>query len=106
MTVAQYATANDIPFGFNLSAVFLLQFELANVTAALKHADYVFCNEDESAQWATSQNMPEGSSKVDIAKNLASFEKVGSRPRIAILTNGPAPTVVATAGANGAEATV
>jgi adenosine kinase len=50
--------------------------------------------------------MPEGSSKVEIAKNLAAFEKVGSRPRIAILTNGPAPTIVATGSLDGGEVTV
>lgn len=40
--------------GFNLSAPFLIQFELENVKNALKHADYVFCNEDESAEWGKS----------------------------------------------------
>lgn len=49
MRVAKYATENDVPLAFNLSAVFLLQFELANVLAALEHADYVFANEDETA---------------------------------------------------------
>ena len=29
--VAKYATDNDVPFGFNLSAVFLLEFEIANI---------------------------------------------------------------------------
>jgi len=33
--------------GFNLSATFLLQFELANVLYAIEYADIVFGNEDE-----------------------------------------------------------
>lgn len=106
MTVANYATTSDIPLAFNLSAVFLLQFELANVLAALEHADYVFANEDETAAFATAQAMPEGSSVTDIAKAIASYKKVGSRPRIAICTNGPAPVVVATGSLAGGEATV
>lgn len=50
--VGQFASDNNVPFGFNLSAVFLLQFELANVLAALEHADYIFANEDEAAEFA------------------------------------------------------
>jgi adenosine kinase len=48
MEVAKFATANDIPMGFNLSAVFLMMFELQNVLNGLEHADYVFANEDEA----------------------------------------------------------
>jgi len=54
MMVAKHASENDVPMGFNLSAVFLIQFELKNVMAALEHADYVFCNEDEAAAFGTS----------------------------------------------------
>lgn len=50
--------------------------------------------------------MPDDASKEDIAKNLASFEKVGELPRVAILTNGPLPVVVATSSTDGGEATV
>ena len=52
MKVAKYATDHNIPLAFNLSAVFLLQFELKNVLTALEHADYVFANEDETAAFA------------------------------------------------------
>jgi len=50
--VAEYASSNNVPFAFNLSAVFLLQFELDTVLATLEHADYVFANEDEAAAFA------------------------------------------------------
>lgn len=33
--------------GFNLSATFLLQYELTNVLYAIEYADIVFGNEDE-----------------------------------------------------------
>ena len=51
MKVANYATTNNIPMGFNLSAVFLLQFELNNVLPCLEYADYIFANEDEAAEF-------------------------------------------------------
>ena len=50
--VGKFASDNNVPFAFNLSAVFLLQFELANVLGALEHADYIFANEDEAAEFA------------------------------------------------------
>jgi sugar/nucleoside kinase (ribokinase family) len=52
MKVARYASENDIPFGYNLSACFLLMFELPKVLEALEHADYIFGNEDEAAEFA------------------------------------------------------
>lgn len=86
MSVAKFATENDVPMGFNLSAVFLMMFELQNVLNALEHADYVFANEDECDQFAKTQNM-EGAARVDVAKALAGWKKANEkRPRIAIIT--------------------
>jgi adenosine kinase len=62
MRVAKYAHENDKPFAFNLSAVFLIQFELANVQAALEYADYVFANEDEVSAYGKVLDM-EGASR-------------------------------------------
>ena len=94
--VGQFASDNNIPMAFNLSAVFLLQFELANVTKALTHADYVFGNEDEAAAFATSQGK-EGASLQEVAKMLATWEKSNSkRPRVAVVTHGSKPVIVAT----------
>ena len=50
--------------------------------------------------------MGDDANKEVIAKNLASFEKIGARPRVAILTNGPQPVVVATSSTDGGEPTV
>lgn len=74
MKVANYANEKNIPLGFNLSAVFLLQFELKNVIAGLECADYVFANEDEAAEFAKTQGM-EGADLKDVAKALAKFKK-------------------------------
>ena len=54
LEVGKYASDNNVPFGFNLSAVFLIQFELETVLKALEHADSVFANEDEADAFAAS----------------------------------------------------
>jgi sugar/nucleoside kinase (ribokinase family) len=38
---------NQKSFGYNLSAVFLIMFNLEEVKFALKHANIIFSNEDE-----------------------------------------------------------
>jgi len=104
-TICEFATANDKPLGFNLSALFVVQFFMDKVKATIKHADYVFCNEDEGSEFAKSEGL-EGSDRVGIAKKIASYEKASNtRPRIVIITQGAEPTIVAT-GRAGEEATV
>jgi adenosine kinase len=95
--VGKYACESNKPMGLNLSAVFLMQFELANVLAALEYADYVFCNEDEADAFAKATNMPEGSTRQDVAKAIAkSAKKNDKRPRNAIVTQGGEPVILAT----------
>lgn len=94
--LAQFASDNSIPFALNFSAVFLLMFELENVLKALRHADFVFCNEDEAAAFGKTQNM-EGQSNQEIAKVMAKWEKSNNRMRTAIVTQGPAEVIVAKA---------
>jgi adenosine kinase len=95
MKVANFANEHDIPMGYNLSAVFLLQFELNNVLPALECADYVFANEDEAAEFAKTQGM-EGADLKDVAKCLAKWKKTNTkRPRVAIVTYGAKPVIVA-----------
>lgn len=52
---AMFAAENNVPFGFNLSAVFLIQFNLNEILEILPYADYIFANEDEGAAFAKSQ---------------------------------------------------
>ena len=100
-----YATANDKPLAFNLSALFVIQFYMDAVKNTIKHADYVFCNEDEGSAFATANGL-EAHDRVGIAKVIASHEKANTnRPRIVIITQGAEPTIVAT-GQPGQEATV
>ena len=104
--IAQYASEHDKPFGFNLSAVFIVDVYGADVKALLKHVDYFFCNEDESSKFAEANGL-EVSDRQGIAKAVASWEKTNTkRPRVVIMTQGPEPAIVATSAGNGAEATV
>ena len=72
--LCNYATENDVPLGFNLSALFVIQFFMDPVKNTLKHADFVFCNEDEGSAFATANGL-EASDRVGVAKLIASFEK-------------------------------
>lgn len=94
MKVASYAHENKIPMGFNLSAVFLLQFELNNVLPCLEYADFIFANEDEAAMFGETQGM-KGADLKDIAGVLAKWQKKGPLPRTVIVTYGAKPVIVA-----------
>ena len=48
---ADYANSNDVPFGFNFSAVYLQDVERDNFLRCLEASDYVFANEDEAAEF-------------------------------------------------------
>jgi adenosine kinase len=103
---AAYANENDVPFGFNFSAVFLQFIEKDNMMKAIEAADFVFLNEDEAAQFIKTAEMPEGSDLKDVAVKLATWKKTNTkRPRYAMVTYGPKPVIVAKADA-GAEAEV
>lgn len=103
ITVGKLAAENNIPLGYNLSATFLIQFNTNEVNSALEYADYVFCNEDEAKVFAE-VNKIEHSSLEDVVKVLAQWKKANSaRPRVAIITQGKSPVLVATH--SGAEET-
>ena len=91
--------------GLNLSAPFVIQFYGDQTRAAIKHADFVFCNEDEGSAFATANGL-EASDRVGVAKQIAAYEQATStRPRRVIITQGAEPTIVATC-VSGEEATV
>jgi adenosine kinase len=104
-TICEFATAQDKPLGFNLSALFVVQFFMDAVKETIKHADYVFCNEDEGSAFASAVGL-EATDRAGVAKVIAQYEKASAtRPRIVIITQGGAPTIVATS-APGGEATI
>lgn len=97
-TYARFAAEKNKPLGYNLSACFLIQFNTAQVNEILEHADYVFCNEDEAKCFADTNKIEHRSLK-DVAVAIAKWKKVNSlRPRIAIITQGKDPILVAVSG--------
>lgn len=93
--VGKFAADNNVPLAYNLSAMFLIQFNGAEVDAALENADYVFANEDEATCWGEQKKL-ESKDRKDIALALAKFKKTNTaRHRVAIVTQGPEPTIVA-----------
>lgn len=104
-TVCEQAAALNKPMGFNLSALFVIQFYMDAVKNTIKYADYVFCNEDEGSAFAQAEGL-EAADRVGIAKIIAKYEKVNTaRPRVVIITQGAEPTIVVTC-QSGEEPTV
>ena len=104
--VMQHASAKNVPVGINFSATFLIEIYFDNFKENLKHADYVFCNEDESSLFATKNGL-EAKDREGIAKKVAEWEKSNTkRPRVVIMTQGSEPTIVATSEGNGKPATL
>ena len=96
LKAAAYANENDVPFGFNFSAVFLQFIEKDNMMKAIEAADFIFMNEDEAGQFIKTAEMPEGSDLTDVAKKLSTWKKTNlKRPRYVIVTYGAKPVIVA-----------
>ena len=84
--IAAFCAEHDKPFGFNLSAHFLIQFYFDDVKNAIEHADFVFCNEDECDAYGKMVGITE-SDRNETAKKLASQPKTNNkRPRTVIIT--------------------
>jgi adenosine kinase len=83
-------------FVFGLSAGFIPQFFKDQVAQILPYCDYVFANENEIKTWAETQGHAT-KSITEMAKLLAQVPKENTkRPRVVIVTQGTAPTIVAT----------
>ena len=94
--ICDYAKENDKPLGFNLSAVFVIQFYADQVKHVLTYADFIFCNEDEGAAYAQSLGL-EATNFEEAAKTIAKSEKeVKTRPRVVVFTLGARPTLMVT----------
>ncbi|KAJ5562872.1 Adenosine kinase [Penicillium sp. DV-2018c] len=101
LALGEEAAAKNKIFMLSLSAPFIPQFFKDQLDSVLPYTDYTFCNETEaiayaeSHQWATEDI-------TEIAKKLAQLPKKNTqRPRVAIVTQGTLPTIVATGSASG-----
>ena len=93
MALGEEAAAKNKTFIVNLSAPFIPEFFKDPLDASAPYWDYIICNETEAAAYAKSHGL------AAIAKALANLPKKNTqRPRVAVITQGTNPTVVATQG--------
>lgn len=98
MELGKLAAARNKPFILSLSAPFIAQFFKDPLDASAPYWDYVIGNETEAAAYAESHGLATTDVK-EIAKALANLPKENTqRKRVAIITQGTEPTIVATQG--------
>jgi adenosine kinase len=96
--LCKQAAEHDKPFILSLSAPFICQFFKEPLDASAPYWDYIIGNETEAAAYAESHGW-ETTDVKEIAKKLANLPKEnGKRKRVAIVTQGTEPTVVAVQG--------
>ncbi|KAI4869430.1 Ribokinase-like protein [Hypoxylon rubiginosum] len=98
--LGEEAAANNKTFVVNVSAPFIAEFFKDPLDASSPYWDYVICNESEAAAYARSHALPVAETDVPgIARALANLPKANAKkPRIAVITQGTLPTVVAVQG--------
>jgi len=94
LSICKHAVENNKPFCLNLSAPFLIQFFWEKLQEVLYHADYLFGNESEAAEFSKKQGwecpLPE------VALRIAAMPKAsGARCRTVVITQGSDSTIVA-----------
>lgn len=93
--LAEEAAKNDKVFAFSLSAPFIPQFFKDPLDATAPYWDYVIGNETEALAYAESHGLETKDIK-EIAKHLAALPKENKkRERVAIITQGTDPTIIA-----------
>ncbi|KAI5575278.1 hypothetical protein BDE02_10G200300 [Populus trichocarpa] len=95
MLVAEHAAANNKVFMMNLSAPFICEFFKDVQEKALPYMDYVFGNETEARTFAKVHGW-ETENVEEIALKISQWPKAsGAHKRIAVITQGADPVVVA-----------
>ena len=101
MELAKQAATNNKPFILSLSAPFIPQFFKDPVDASAPYWDYVIGNEAEAEAYAESHGLASKAPK-DVVVHLANLPKENTkRKRVAIVTQGTDPTLVAIQGEDG-----
>ncbi|KAI8962477.1 Ribokinase-like protein [Daldinia sp. FL1419] len=98
--LGEEAAANNKTFIINMSAPFIAEFFKDPLDASAPYWDYVICNESEAAAYARSHSLSVPETDIPgIAKALANLPKANTKkPRVAVITQGTLPTVVAIQG--------
>ncbi|EME85398.1 adenosine kinase [Pseudocercospora fijiensis CIRAD86] len=98
LALAEEAAKNNKPFILSLSAPFIPQFFKEPLDQTAQYWDYVIGNETEAISYADSHDLNTHDIPA-IAKALANLPKKNTqRKRVAIITQGTEPTVVAVQG--------
>ncbi|KAI3337170.1 Ribokinase-like protein [Xylariaceae sp. AK1471] len=100
MALGEEAAAKNKAFIVNLSAPFIAEFFKDPLDASSPYWDYIICNETEAAAYAKSHGLADIVDDIPaIAKALANLPKKNTqRSRVAVITQGTEPTVVAVQG--------
>lgn len=101
MKVAQHAAASNKVFTMNLAAPFIMQVPpfKAALFEALPYCDILFGNETEYLEFAKAKEW-ETTDLKEIALKTSSLPKEnGTRGRLAVITQGADPTIIAVSGA-------
>ncbi|KAI0526451.1 Ribokinase-like protein [Xylaria bambusicola] len=100
MALGEEAAAKNKTFIVNLSAPFIPEFFKDPLDASAPYWDYIICNETEAAAYAKSHGLADIAEDIPaIAKALANLPKKNTqRARVAVITQGTNPTVVAVQG--------
>lgn len=95
LEVAKHALQKDALFMMNLSAPFLSQFFSQPLMEAMPYVDILFGNETEAETFAKEQKFGT-TDLMEIALKITQLPKVNkTRPRIAIITHGQNPVLLA-----------
>lgn len=101
LALAEEAAAKNKIFMLSLSAPFIPQFFKDQLDSVTPYTDYIFCNETEARAFSDSHGWDTHDIH-EIAKRLSQLpKKNSSRPRVAIVTQGTLPTVIAVGKASG-----
>ncbi|ERN08405.1 adenosine kinase 2 [Amborella trichopoda] len=95
LLVAEHAAANQKTFMMNLSAPFIAEFFKDHLEKVFPYMDYIFGNETEARTFSRVQGW-ETDDVEEIALKLSALPKAsGTHKRIAVITQGADPVVVA-----------
>ncbi|KAF4585698.1 adenosine kinase [Ophiocordyceps camponoti-floridani] len=103
MALAEQAAEHNKTLVLSLSAPFIPIAFKDVVDASAPYWDYVIGNETEMAAYAEAHDLP-SKSPADVAQHLANLpKKNASRKRVAIVTQGTEPTLIAVQGEKGVK---
>ncbi|KAI8628695.1 adenosine kinase [Xylariaceae sp. FL1651] len=100
MALGEEAASKNKTMIVNLSAPFIAEFFKDPLDASAPYWDYIICNETEAEAYAKSHGHESIATDIPaVAKLLANLPKKNAqRPRVAVVTQGTNPTIVAVQG--------